>query len=307
MTEPVDPATPPQPPDPRSYAERYRGTEWGSPEPAPDIAPAEASRRRGGRLLVRIGVLLLLGSAVAGAALAATGGLDGILPGSPAASGGTGGASARPTTDPATAAGAIDAFLAVTGDPKLTYAVRITVDVTSGGQAASIVAIGKVAGQDSDLQMNMTSSESGVAFGGRVIVKGTSAWVQLDGQKTWVKGSLKAGEMVDTNVFAGIDEPADVVYVDRGMRRGSTTDHLVTTPGWKPATEASLAGTGLRIDSATMDIWVLPDGRPREARLVAQLSAGGLGQTGIGAQTGTLEATYVFDDVGERITIKAPR
>jgi hypothetical protein len=93
------------------------------------------------------------------------------------------------------------------------------------------------------------------------------------------------------------------------MRRGYRVHHLATTEGWRPGTADRLVAQypDMRFESATLDLWVRDDGRPIEAQFVAKLSAGGLGTTGIGAQTLVAEATYVLDDVGSKITIKPPK
>jgi hypothetical protein len=298
----------PEPTDTRSYAERYRGTAWGAPEPT-TIPTAAVERRRGGRILIWVGVLLLLGSVAAGIGLGVTGQLDGALGLGPSPSG------ARPaaptaTTDPVVAARVIDAFAKLATNPRLTYSVRLTSIVTSGKTSVEMAAVGKVAGGDADFRLAITQPAGAVAsFGGRVIIKGKAVWVQLDGQTAWLKGSLAPGELPDMNVFTSITGPEDLAYLESIMRRGYRVHHLATTEGWRPGTADRLVAQypDMRFESATLDLWVRDDGRPIEAQFVAKLSAGGLGTTGIGAQTLVAEATYVLDDVGSKITIKPPK
>jgi len=292
-----------EPPDNRSYSDRYRDTAWGDPTPPPGSAHVAAGRRRRGRGIVLVlGVVLLAGSVVAGLALA-TGQLDRALGLGPAPTD-TLPQAPRETTDPIAAAAAIDAFLAVVADPKLSYEMQERGTIEAGDITGITVLTGKVAGRDADARFNMTMS-TGSSLAGRMIIKGKTVWLQVDGQKTWRKATPKPGEVPIIDAFEGIDGPEDLAYVGREMRRGSLTHHLVTSDGWNPpnAEKALAAVPGLRVDEARMDLWVLDDGRPREAVYTVRASAGGP----LTSATATVKATYLFTNVGGKITIKAPK
>jgi hypothetical protein len=323
LAEPGDPLGPgdlhaaamPGPPDQRSFAERYRDTNLGGPvaaaASATPAAPtaATAARPRGRRVLLVVGVVLLAGSVLIGLALAASGRLDATRGPDPSA------AFAYPTaptatTDPATAAAAIDAFVAVAANPKLAYEVRLSDTLTSGDESARTKAVGSVAGRDADLHIAVTRPAGGLAaFGGRVIAKDAATWVQLDGQTRWRKGAPAAGVMPNTHVFDGISAAEDLVYVGREMRRGSLTHHLVTTAAWQPGPAAARLGEypDFRLDFATMDVWALDDGRPVEAQAVAYFSEDRLGENATWIRTATAETTWVFSNVGAKINVKAPK
>ena len=292
----------PEPPDNRSYSDRYRDTAWGDPAPPPGSAPVAAQRRRGRGIFLVLGVVLLAGSVVAGLALA-TGQLDRALGLGPAPTD-TLPQAPRETTDPIAAAAAIDAFLAVVADPKLSYEMQERGTIEAGDITGITVLTGKVAGRDADARFNMTMS-TGSSLAGRMIIKGKTVWLQVDGQKTWRKATPKPGEVPIIDAFEGVDGPEDLAYVGREMRRGSLTHHLVTSDGWNPpnAEKALAAVPGLRVDEARMDLWVLDDGRPREAVYSVRASAGGP----LTSATATVKATYLFTNVGGKITIKAPK
>ena len=293
----------PEPADTRSYSARYRDTAWGDPGSTPASSPIAAERRRGSRILLAAGVLLLAASVVAGVALAATGQLHGILGIGPAPTDTLPGAPAG-TTDPVAAAAAIDAFVGVATDPKLSYEIRMKGTLESGDATGTTALTGKVAGKDVDARFSVTLS-TGTSMGARMIVKGKTVWILLDGEKTWRKTKPSPGQLPDVNAFAGIEAADQLAHVGREMRRGSLTHHLVTTEAWTPPNAAATlaAYPGMRIDQAKLDIWARPDGRPVEARFSLLASAGGpFGTTSL-----TSSVTYVFSNVGGRLTIKAPK
>ena len=295
--------TTPEPADTRSFSERYRDTAWADPGSTPGFSPIAAERRRGSRAVLAVGVLLLATSVVAGVALAATGQLHGLLGIGPAPTD-TLPRAPTGTTDPATAAAVVDAFLGVATDPKLAYEIRMKGVLESGAEKGTTALTGKVAGNDVDARYNVTLS-TGTSMGARMIVKGRTTWILLDGEKTWRRTTPKRGQIPDLDAFAGIDAPAKLKYVGREMRRGSLAHHVVTTGTWTPpnAADTLAAYPGMRIDEARLDIWARSDGRPVEALFTLRASAGGP----FGTPTVTSSMTYVFSNVGGRITIKAPK
>lgn len=308
MAGPIDPDGVREPSDARSYAERYRGTPWGGADPAPLRVAVAADRRQGGRLLAMAGAMLLAASGMAALALVLGGGPNALLGGS--------GPTARPvrtapagTADPDSARAAIDGLLAIVADPALTYSLRLESTTSIDDRTVAVAAVGRVAGRDSDLQLIVSDSAGGtVPFGGRVITIGTKAWVRRDDKRVWETATAPASDLVDPRVLAKLDDPLDLLHVGRVMRRGLLTHQLETVPGWLPASGlATPAAPGLRVTSATMELWVLPDGRPLEARLVTHLAAGRSSQTGFGPFAGVAEAEYVFSDVGRMVEIRPPK
>ena len=299
MRDPVDPV---DPPDSRSFSERYRDSAWSDPASTPGSSPVAAAQRRGSRILLGLGALILAGSVVVGLALAATGQLR-ILGLGPAATDTLPAAPAE-TTSPVAAAAAIDAFLGVVGNPKLAYELRMKGTIEGGGTTGTMALTGKVAGKETDARSNIRLS-TGTTVGARVVVKGKTTWLLLDGEKTWRKAKPKPGEIPDMDAFAGIETPDQLAYVGREMRRGSLAHHLVTTDAWTApnAADALAAYPGVAVDQAKLDIWARADGRPVEAVLTLRASADGPFTT----LTVASSVTYVFSNVGGRITIKAPK
>lgn len=304
--------------DGRSFAERFRGTAWGEPEPqgaaageAPpgaagtlgaDEAPtAAAAPRMRSRRLAGVGVALLGGSILA-LALLVLGGSNGTLSGAAPTDGLPRMTPGTPA--PAAAAAAIDRFLALIADPDLAYEVRMRGSVALGGADIETRFSARVAGSDVDIRYVIERPDAAVAET-HVIAVGSRTWMQAGNEKKWRKSRTRPVDFPELDVLDGLTEAAQLDHVGIELRRGSRTDHLRTVDGWvSPLASRLLAGfPGATVAESRLDIWVLPDGRPLE--VIATLRASIPAQLGMVDVTG--RSSYVLARVGETAAVKPPK
>jgi hypothetical protein len=272
-----------------SIIERFRGTEWGAPEPPPPPPP-----RRGRGALTLLVAILVIGGAVGGVAILASmfepsnhppGGAqflpdDGITPRVPD--------SIR----------VLDAFWRVARDPDLAYHLE------GHGSAAA-------AGFDQSFEL--TLDVVGDDFSGTVNSIGGSGLadiIRLDGViyarptgKDWIIARTSDATLRQVP-FMGLAGRRELEYDDAVVEGGETLHRLVTTKFYAPSVTRmlDLSTFGFSPDIVALELFVTDDGAPVRATFTC-LVEGSVADK-IPHFEGTAE--YEFSAVGEPVTIQTP-
>lgn len=202
----------------------------------------------------------------------------------------------------AEAAAVLDRFLAALEAPR-SYEARMrgTVERAQGKVRESLT--GKVAGSAYDVRLRTTRAD-GTATEVRVVVRGKGTWIRRDDRR-WSRPKTRPANLAHADVFRGLASPAQLLHLGVEQRRGHVTHHLRTSATWISPLGARwiAAYPSAIVDRSTLDIWVLPDGRPIE---VAHAFAARWPAPFVG---GTIAATstWVILRYGEPVTVTPPR
>jgi hypothetical protein len=284
---------------PMSYAEKYRGTEWGRPEPP----PPPSSPRRGRRVVAIVAVVAIAAAGVGIAALALSPSPPGAThPSAPLSAGGaSGGPTPSPTPSPTADPGkaVLDRFWAIVGAKDLSY------HMTAKGKSVF------------DKKTIETYKESidvvGDEYSGWIdsSVTPKSAIARRDGV-VWVKmpGKPRVGRQTTERYFRltpfmYIHMPAWIDYV-----RPVTVDgrhlHLLRTNGfYRPDIARLLDFQRFPVvpDEMTLDLYVTDEGVPVSAAFTADAIFGDSTRQRVFHG----RSDFVFSKVGAKLKITVPK
>ena len=278
-----------QPPPPGSIIERFRGTEWATPEPAPPPPPP----RRRGPLLVGLafvaGIVTLVAVVLLGPGFNNGGGTgirvsflpdDGVTPRVPE--------SMR----------ILDAYWELVRDPELAYHLEGTGSSKAEGFDTSFELSLDIVGDDYAGKVN-TIGGSGKAD---MIRADHVMYVRLEGRE-WV--AIRTDDaFIRQTPFMGLEGRRELVYDEALTEGGRTVHRLRTTDFYAPSIERMLDLSQFNLEPAEVSLELIVDdeGVPLRASfscLVTESPA-----DGIPGFVGTAE--YVFSDFGEPAPIATP-
>ncbi len=284
------PAAPPE--TARSYAERYRGSEFDSAAPAP-ILQKDSISQDGAILMVGLGIALVLVVVVVGAMLllGGGGGPKATLP--PQVFGRT------PTPTPLPTAGlVVQHAYTYLSDPAIRAEVTVHTDYALDK---------RVTGQPQTLKVDLTATFADGSSKGEMNGQSAYFFVCLK-DKFWTKpsGGKWAGvASCRLNVLPlfGLTKQDQLKLVGQETVDGVYTYHLVTTDRWKcDPLRISLLETALPLTptTPTLDLWVTGLGEPIKAEFTANFDAPD------GTRLLALSSRYLFSEVGAPQEISAP-
>ena len=273
---------------PGSIVERFRGTEWGTPEPPPPPPP-----RRGRGALNLVLAVLIIGGTVGGIAILAS------MLGSSGPSGTTGflpddGITPRVPDS----IRVLDAFWRVARDPDLAYHLEGTGSSHSEGFDASFELTLDIVGDDFTGTVN--------SIGGT----GLSDIIRLDGV-VYARPTGKASIVVRTNdatlrqvPFMGLAGRRELEYDDAVVEDGATLHRLVTTKFYAPNVRRmlDLSSFEFSADVVALELLVSDDGVPVRATFTCIVEGS------VADKIPHFEgiAEYDFSAVAEPVTIQTP-
>jgi len=272
---------------PGSIIERFRGTEWESPPPAPMAPPP----RRGGGLAVLLVAIVAIGGLIVGVVA--------VLPrfqgGEP-----TGPALRDPDITPRVpdSIRVLEAFWAVVRDPELTYHLE---------------GIGSSHSEDFDSSFELSLDIAGDDFTGTVNTIGGSGFAEIirldhvvyirQPGEDWILGRTNDAALRQ-DPFMGLTGRRELVYDERLIEDGLVLHRLVTTEWYAPSVERMLDLGAFRFPTKvrSLELFVTDDGVPVRATFTC-IVEGSL-VDGIPHFEGTAE--YTFSGVGEAVVIQTP-
>lgn len=306
----------PEPPPETSFADRYKGTEWGAePDepPSPDAPPAQDWRkwRPSPRQLLWAGAALLAIAATAlvvmfAGSLARTGmsGFAGMTPAPTAAATLAPTAPVQPTpspsieppwvTDPRHPAALFRDLMTSSGPA---YRLQIEVSLDAGGQPAHLSQTADVDGADYTWTELVTTATQSVEID--AVRKGLYYYTK-NGAQPWVR----RGAQPAFGVLGNLDTAwGQMQYVGPESVGSSLLHHLrLPISGWPGAANSMVFQVVAAPPSYTLDVWVDDKGRPDSARFDAQLTLRVNGADTIVAVHGE----YEFSRWGKQPRIDAP-
>lgn len=272
-----------------SIIERFRGTEWGTPEPAPPPPP-----RRGRGPVPLVAAILVLGGTLAGVALLASPQNEGDRPELHASFLPDDGITPRVPDS----IRILDAFWAVARDPELAYHLEGTGGSTAEGFDSSFELRLDVVGDDYSGTVN-TIGGTGLAD---IIRVDHVVYVRPTGG-AWL--ALRTDDRTLRQLpFMGLEGRRELVYDGTLEDGGRTLHRLVTTKFYAPSVERmlDLAGFTLRPDTLSLVLLVSDAGVP--VRATFRCTVDGSPVDGIPHFEGTAE--YEFRAFGVPAAIATP-
>jgi hypothetical protein len=272
---------------PGSIIERFRGTEWATPEAAP---PPPPRRGRGS-----IALLLVAITAIGGLALAVI-----LLPGRDG-SADSGTPIRNPDITPRVpdSIRVLEAFWSTVRDPDLTYHLEGTGEFRSEEFSTSFELSLDVSGDDYTGTVS-TIGGSGLA---EIIRLDGVMYVRADGQDWISRRTNDAGLRQDP--FMGLAGRRELVYDDRVVEGGVTLHRLITTGFYAPSVARMLDLGAFRVSrpqTRTLELVVTDEGVP--LRVTFTLLVEGSAVDGIEPIEGRAE--YAFTDVGMPVVVATP-
>ena len=312
------PRRPPPDLDPRSFVERYRGSEWQPAASDLQAAPKQAGGRTKWPLI--LGVVLVAGALVVGGMYAWLGskkptGLGAfrdstpapvqvyVVPGASTTPAGSGGApTLSPTQAPqpwlADSLHPAARFIAQMAAPDLSFHVRADVLVAAAGDLGSLDYVMDVAGPDYAVELRYLSPTSELAVD--MVVKDGDYYARDDGG-AWMHGQ---GAPPPGNPFGEVRDASysQLEYVGREAVDGKLLHH-VRLPVFRWPGPADRALSIVRAPSVfKWDVWIDAEGRPRMAAATFDVTTRSSGRD----VPVTLDFGYTISKFGKTISIKVP-
>lgn len=287
---------------PMSYAEKYRGTEWGRPEPP--TPPALPPTSKAPLIIALVVVAAIVATGIGLVALSTRGGPVNLgaasTPGSGAASPSLPAriATPTPTADPGKAV--LTKFWTLVSAPNASYHVTVSGKSKLGTQRWTFHESLDIAGDE--YAGSFTSSLEGTR---KVARKDGVYWYKKTG-KTPVgvrtnDRHLRRTPFMDLNLAAWVD------YVKPVIRGGKHLHLLRSNTFYRPDTARLLGLPRFPFEPNKMglDLYVTDDGVPVSAEFT--LSAHGRGVKPGTKVTLTSTASFTFSKFGAEFTIRVPR
>jgi hypothetical protein len=282
-----------------SYAERYRGTAWGAPEPAAPGPPPSTRLVVGRRLALGAGLLLALGVVAVVVLLVAA---NVLRPAGPLLDVPRPPAKVTPTPGIADDPTVLDRFQARLATGRRAYRIEAAVAVVGANRDAEMTIDAQVTGDAwrADIQ---TTPARGPAREASVVHLNGVTWSRRSPTAGWKQAGLDVADVPDVDPFLAILVRGDVVYLGPVFHGDAWTYHLATRSGWASEATRRVGGqSGRQINAARLDVWVTANGTPIEAVYTDEI---GILGTAV-RHSYTTSATYRFFDVGEKVRIRRP-
>ncbi len=294
MTDPHGTGDPPT-----SYAEKYRGTEWGRPEPP----PPPTSHTRGPRVAAIVAIVAIGAAAVGIGALALSPNVPaanvGSLPG--AASGAPGRPTAVPTPSPTVDPGkaVLDRFWAVVSAPDLSY------HMTASGKSVLDRKTIETYKEAVDVVGDEYSGwiDSSVTPKSLMARKDGVVWVKVPGKPR--VGRQTGERYFRLTPFMYLEMPAWLDYVGPVTVGGKELHLLRSNTFYRPDIARLLDFSKFLVvpDTMALDLYVTEAGVPVSALFTADVVFGG----SAGGHPFHGRAAFTFSKVGAKLRIVVPK
>jgi hypothetical protein len=303
---------PAEAPPETSFADRYKGTEWGDEPEEPPTAEVPAQRwRPSQRQLLWAGAALLAIAAMAALIMYATalpktgmGSFTGMTPAPATVATLAPTAPVQPTpspsieppwvTDPRHPAALFRNLMAGAGPA---YRLEIQISLDAGGQPAHVSQTADIDGADYSWTEQVTTATQSVAV--EAVRKGLYYYTKNDAQP-WVRRGAKPA----FGVLGNLDSAWGLMQYVGPESVGDRLVHHLRLPvsGWPGAADSMVFQVVAAPAAYALDVWVDDKGRPIRASLDAQLTLRVSGRDTITA----VHADYTFSRWGKRPRIDAP-